>query len=271
MTESHNFASYNCRTCKEKKNTMKRCTRCRLVYYCSRECQAKDWPIHKTSCSNTTENLTDHSKEISKIKLNTKFTTDDGSIYQDPELTATTEVNDTAINYSPVVDFRKYDKKTKTVNSNTGKSSEINGPQKDKFFYVKNDRICYDLPILDKSKEFTDIVVKANKQKQTVSIQDDWDGETVYHILSHHLQVPVDKMKIIHKGKILRADNIREFICKKAVFQVFGERAEDASGVDDRDIELMMRQLNISRNEAIAALKEYGDVIDAMLQVGHKQ
>lgn len=186
-------------------------------------------------------------------------------------ISATTEVNDTAINYSPVVDFRKYDKKTKTVNSNTGKSSEINGPQKDKFFYVKNDRICYDLPILDKSKEFTDIVVKANKQKQTVSIQDDWDGETVYHILSHHLQVPVDKMKIIHKGKILRADNIREFICKKAVFQVFGERAEDASGVDDRDIELMMRQLNISRNEAIAALKEYGDVIDAMLQVGHKQ
>ena len=53
----------------------------------SRECQAKDWPIHKTSCSNTTENLTDHSQEISKIKLNTKFTTDDGSIYQDPELT----------------------------------------------------------------------------------------------------------------------------------------------------------------------------------------
>ena len=90
-------------------------------------------------------------------------------------------MNDTAINYSPVVDFRKYNKKTKTVNSNTGKSSEINGPQKDNFFYVKNDRICYDLPILDKSKEFTDIVVKANTVESFKFVGANFRGLSIFY------------------------------------------------------------------------------------------
>lgn len=175
-------------------------------------------------------------------------------------------MNDKDINYSPVIDFKRYDKKTKEHKPEG--VSECT-PRKDSF-YIDDDKICHDVPVLDKSKEFTDIVVKANRQKQTISIQDDWDGSTIYRFLSHQLQVPVNKIKIIHKGKIVNADNIKECIQKRAVFQVFGEKAEDASGVDDRDIELMMKQLNISRNEAILALKEHGDVIDAMLEISRK-
>jgi hypothetical protein len=27
-----------------------RCTKCYAVHYCARECQAKDWKSHKTTC-----------------------------------------------------------------------------------------------------------------------------------------------------------------------------------------------------------------------------
>lgn len=34
---------------------IKKCSSCELSYYCSRECQVKNWPIHKTICQNTKE------------------------------------------------------------------------------------------------------------------------------------------------------------------------------------------------------------------------
>jgi radical SAM protein with 4Fe4S-binding SPASM domain len=32
------------------KNDMKKCSRCKAVWYCSAECQKKDWGSHKTKC-----------------------------------------------------------------------------------------------------------------------------------------------------------------------------------------------------------------------------
>ena len=29
---------------------LKKCTKCRVAMYCSRECQAKHWPVHKSGC-----------------------------------------------------------------------------------------------------------------------------------------------------------------------------------------------------------------------------
>ncbi|XP_062569868.1 uncharacterized protein LOC134231932 isoform X1 [Saccostrea cucullata] len=251
---------FKCKMCKQGKQTMKRCTRCREAYYCSRECQAKDWPVHRTMCSLTGENSTPDKKQAGN-SVSVQFTTDDGSIFEQNQ---TPSEEDT---YSPVIDFKKYANSNRNpVTSNkVNRDSSIQGT-----FYIEKDRICRDVPVLDKSKEYTDIVVKANRQKQTIGIQESWDGDKIYRFLSHSLQIPLDKLKVIHKGKILKADNIKECVQKKAIFQVFGEKAEDSTGVDDRDIELMMKQLNVSRNEAILALKEHGDVVDAMLGAGQK-
>mmetsp|Transcript_17567 Transcript_17567/g.42628 ORF Transcript_17567/g.42628 Transcript_17567/m.42628 type:complete len:203 (-) Transcript_17567:293-901(-) len=42
-----------CAACEKKLAVMKRCTRCRCTYYCSRECQVQHWSTHKAECSQT--------------------------------------------------------------------------------------------------------------------------------------------------------------------------------------------------------------------------
>lgn len=37
-----------CSVCKQ--STQHRCSRCQFDYYCSEECQKKDWPVHKEQC-----------------------------------------------------------------------------------------------------------------------------------------------------------------------------------------------------------------------------
>ena len=39
-----------CDACAEPAATLKRCTKCRLVAYCSVACQRKHWPAHKPDC-----------------------------------------------------------------------------------------------------------------------------------------------------------------------------------------------------------------------------
>jgi hypothetical protein len=41
--------SPTCSTCL-KKGILKRCSKCKKVFYCSKECQKKDWNFHKTIC-----------------------------------------------------------------------------------------------------------------------------------------------------------------------------------------------------------------------------
>jgi hypothetical protein len=39
-----------CHACGDRLKTLSKCTRCRIVRYCSRSCQVSDWKIHKADC-----------------------------------------------------------------------------------------------------------------------------------------------------------------------------------------------------------------------------
>ncbi|KAK7178332.1 hypothetical protein PSPO01_15620 [Paraphaeosphaeria sporulosa] len=43
--------SSHCSTCQKVAPDLKRCAKCRSVYYCSRDCQKSDWKLHKKICS----------------------------------------------------------------------------------------------------------------------------------------------------------------------------------------------------------------------------
>ena len=78
-------------------------------------------------------------------------------------------------------------------------------------------------------------------------------------------------MRLIHKGKQLSMDTVRSAVSQGAVFQVLGEKMEDAEGLVPKDIEVLMLQMGVERNVAVRALKSSkGDLIDAMMAIGNK-
>jgi hypothetical protein len=48
-----------------------KCSRCLTIQYCSKECQKKDWKIHKNNCkdNNCDENLEELGKKSFKLQF----------------------------------------------------------------------------------------------------------------------------------------------------------------------------------------------------------
>ena len=47
-----------CEKCGKEAMKMNKCSACRLVWYCSRECQLGDWKAHKKACKKVKQELT---------------------------------------------------------------------------------------------------------------------------------------------------------------------------------------------------------------------
>ncbi|XP_060078880.1 uncharacterized protein LOC132558350 [Ylistrum balloti] len=256
----------SCKVCGRLERVMKRCTRCRNVLYCSRSCQLRDWVTHKYSCIRQTEEERHRTSSIADGSSTTdtpKQYRHDGTIFTDESNT---------LPYSPPVNFQKAlhkvnrEEQTHTDASAYSSADGTSGSR----MYLNNNVYMSDAPTPDLSQPHEQIVVKGNNDKRTIVIQNTWSGEDVVKVIASEMTIPLDKLKTIHKGKVMTSDNIRSVIRPKAVFQVIGERAENEDGLDKRDIDIMMSQLHVDRNEAIRALRNKGDVIDALLHIGSK-
>ena len=64
--------SAKCGGCGSDVNGKKRCSRCKHVMYCSRECQASHWKVHKTECKRLKERFGDADVEYSCARCNSK-------------------------------------------------------------------------------------------------------------------------------------------------------------------------------------------------------
>jgi hypothetical protein len=45
------FATVTCVACGDSSDTIKQCGKCKLAYFCNRECQIKCWPLHRKCCA----------------------------------------------------------------------------------------------------------------------------------------------------------------------------------------------------------------------------
>ncbi|KAF9263759.1 hypothetical protein L218DRAFT_1076950 [Marasmius fiardii PR-910] len=57
-------------------NKMLRCSKCQYTFYCSRECQVKDYPSHKVSCK-------EHAKSLEHAQLVKSISAEDGKCMED--------------------------------------------------------------------------------------------------------------------------------------------------------------------------------------------
>lgn len=122
-----------------------------------------------------------------------------------------------------------------------------------------------DVPVVNELEPVTSITVKCNKDKHKLVMQNSWTGVEIYKFLSYALSIPLEKVKVIHKGRVLSRETICETVKDKAVYQVIGEVAESEEDLDQRDISVMMTQMGLDRKAAVQALKKKGDLIDALL------
>lgn len=113
--------------------------------------------------------------------------------------------------------------------------------------------------------------MKGNKQKHRFEIPKAWRGGDVFRYFSHKLGIPLENIRCIHKGKLLNEDTVLEKITNGAVFLVPGETGEDESKLNVDHIDLVMKQLNVDRNEAVRALNLQSDVTDALLYIANKK
>lgn len=55
-----------CAECCRTLPSMKRCTQCRAVLYCSRECQVKHWPSHKEACKRLPQEMRERAHKLAE-------------------------------------------------------------------------------------------------------------------------------------------------------------------------------------------------------------
>ncbi|XP_077968501.1 uncharacterized protein LOC120344470 [Styela clava] len=119
------------------------------------------------------------------------------------------------------------------------------------------------------------ISVKCNHKKHEILLQnvDSCSGEELMENISKKLKIPLTSLKLIAKGKLVKESNISEMLSKQKCknFQAFGEEAENEDGLDLGDIEAIINELHVSRNQAIRSLRSCnGDLIDAIIELGNK-
>ena len=78
--DAHTPAASLCSRCSQPATL--RCSRCQSSWYCSKDCQRSDWPLHKNTVCNDAykaNQLTLHKKEFDRIRHHYKLDTDEKS------------------------------------------------------------------------------------------------------------------------------------------------------------------------------------------------
>lgn len=120
---------------------------------------------------------------------------------------------------------------------------------------------------VDQSEIF--VCIKYAKMKHKVQLTRPCSSLDAFKAFSRAIRVPVEKLKVIHKGKLQTEANITENLKDNAVFFAMGEMTEIEDGLNPMDIEIIMKQLSVDRNVAIKALRKTGCLLDAIFEVGN--
>lgn len=112
--------------------------------------------------------------------------------------------------------------------------------------------------------------IKHNSKKTPLDIHTDWNGLVILKLISQCTQIPVMDMRVIMRGKTLDQSNINQHITNNSNIMVIGRAVQSCQGLDERDIQCIMGQMPVDRNQAILALRKCGSPMDAIIELGNR-
>lgn len=223
---------------------------CLFFFYSSKECQTKRWQQHKAVCHELRKESA--VQELDSRLIDSKQKT---LLNIDGDNKQVGFYEKSACKETISAEFKKCNEETSEVNKLTGKIVEFcPGGQ-------ITENVC-------KGSSVT-IIIKHNKCKHELSVQKQLPGKALLQVISNALCIPVSKLKLIHKGKMVTSDNIHGMLFDKALFLAFGEVSESEEGLEKTDIDLIVKQLDVERNLAVKVLRKTGNVLDAILEIGN--
>ena len=119
------------------------------------------------------------------------------------------------------------------------------------------------------SSKSVKIIVKHNKVRHELCIPTAENGNAILQAISDCVSIPVSKLKLVHKGKMVTADNIQGMLFNRVLFLAFGEISENEEGLEKEEIDLIVKQLSVDRNLAVRVLRKTGNVVDAIIETGN--
>ncbi|XP_031554547.1 SET and MYND domain-containing protein DDB_G0273589-like [Actinia tenebrosa] len=264
-----------CSYCDKTVRFMKLCTQCRAILYCSRECQIKDWPSHKKKCTKV-KFKTKEQKALKGIIYQNKILEEKENKVKENHGNSSKVMNDEKQLEQQMENFQNIDKKQenilnngKILSSSLKKESEEESPKEN--CTSKTDTNDEIQGISQWNGETVTIFIRHNKEKKKVDIvKKPNDNNSTFQQISDFLRIPVGKLKLIHKGKMIVPENANAFLTHGAMFLAFGEASECEDGLDKTDIDILIKQLNVDRNMAVKALRRTGTLLDAIFDIGNK-
>ena len=226
-----------------------------LIFSSSLECQKLDWVKHKANCHIHCSKIQKTSDKDNAVKLN---------VHEALEDTGQTieSMDQQTQSMSKTVDVvTRLKENENLVDTRTGKQ-DLSCTKVEESLHLATTSHS------DRSKVV--VKVKYAKEKHKVEISLPCTGQQALEHFSSILHVPLEKLKLIHKGKLQTHVTIMHKLKPNSVFLALGEMAANEDGLEAEDIELIMKQLSVERNVAIKALRKTNCVVDAIFEIGNE-
>ena len=233
-----------------------------FIFFSSVECQRFDWVTHKANCSKNEVQESDCDDKTRQETSGSKYKTDHCKNTLHKHVQNKNDKQDLNTNM-------KHSKENFSLLPINVDSSETFLSNSDNIETLRQKTPETVRQKTEVESHNVVVFVKYLKEKHKVELPMPCTGVKVIGHFSRILHVPVERLKLIHKGKLQTELTIVESLKPNSVFLAFGEMAESEDGLKPEDIELIMKQLSVERNVAIKALQKTDSLIDAIFEIGN--
>eukprot|EP00164_Ancoracysta_twista_P011547 GFYU01017812.1.p1 GENE.GFYU01017812.1~~GFYU01017812.1.p1 ORF type:complete len:310 (-),score=65.21 GFYU01017812.1:65-994(-) len=118
---------------------------------------------------------------------------------------------------------------------------------------------------------FTTCRLRYNKVLKKCEVPMNKGGHAAVVAIARVFTIPLDKLRIICKGKQVKAETICDQLKENDLIMLMGQQDEDMTGLDPVDVALIMGQMKVDKNLAIRGLRHTNsDLIESIRWIAER-